>query len=465
MVSTQLKKIIPWLMASVFFVEVLDESIISTSIPRMAASLNVNPLSLKAAIISYLISLAILIPASGWVASRFGVRRVLTIALLIFLCGSVLCGLSVNLDMLILSRVLQGLGGAMMTPLARMIMLHVFKKNELVRAMNFVIIPGLVGGLSGPVVGGVIVTYFSWRMIFFINIPFCLIAAALVAYFVPDIKTEKVDSFDWFGFVFLGLGLGGITYAMEGLGQHFLPMWVSLLICLASLLSLFLCYRYVRGKGNGIINVALFKIQTFRVSFIAGILNRLSITCVFFLLPLMYQINFGWLPVWSGLMMTPIIFGSISAKVVSHHILRLLGVKRLLIIDSLVMGLIIMSFSLVSHAVPVIFIIMLSFVLGASMSLFFTAGNGMAYSELENENKIQGVSIFSTVQRVTTGLGVGVTALVLTGFLKGYDLTHASPLSAFHGTFVLMGAICLLSPLLFLTLPANVASALSGHKA
>jgi EmrB/QacA subfamily drug resistance transporter len=458
----QIKRIIPWLMASVFFIEVLDESIISTSIPRMAASLHLNPLALKAAIISYLISLAVLIPTSGWIAGRFGVRRVLTTAVGIFMLGSLCCGLSSNLDELVLSRVLQGIGGAMMTPLGRMTMLHTFKKHELVRAMNFVIIPGLVGGMSGPVVGGLIVTYFSWRMIFFINIPFCLIAMLMVSRYVPDIKIKQSPAFDWVGFVLLGCGLGGITYAMEGLGQHFLPLWISLSICAVSLFSIFICYRYSLDRPHSIIEVTLFKIQTFRIAFITGVLNRLSITCVFFLLPLLYQINFGWLPVWSGLMMTPIIIGSISAKSISHHVLNTLGVRRLLLIDSIIMGLIIMSNAFIDVTTPASLMVMLNFALGASMSLFFTAGNGMAYAELEQMQKMQGVSIFSTIQRVTTGLGVGVTALVLTIFLSGDMLTNSSPVSAFHYTFLVMGIFCFISVGFFFLLPHNAGAVLSS---
>lgn len=459
------KRIIPWIVASLFFIEVLDETIISTSIPKMAVSLGVNPISLKAAIISYLVSLAIIIPISGWFAARFGTRRIILIAVSIFLLGSICCGLSANLDWLILSRILQGMGGAFIAPIGRMVMLHTYEKHELVKAMNFVIIPGLVGSLSGPVLGGLIVTFFSWRYIFFINVPVCLAALFFIAKYMPDYKnTDHKKQFDWLGFVLLGTGLGGGSFVMEGFGEHFLSSSVTFMLLAVFVLCVVGCYVFSRHKTHPVINFKLFRLHSFGVAASATLFIRISIACAFFLLPLMYQIIFGWTPLLSGLMVTPLIIGSMTMKVFVQRVLKRYGMRRVLIIDSLLIVLSVMGYACVTRQTSLIFIIALSFLLGAFMSTFFTACNATAYSELNTSTKMEGISIYSTIQRVSVCIGIGVTALVLQQFLDGSMLDKLSQPAVFHHTFIVVACVGLIAPLLFLTYPADIGAEMSGHQ-
>ena len=458
------KKIIPWIVAGAFFMEVMDETIIGTAVPKIAHSLHVNPISLKAAIISYLISLAVLIPASGWFAEKFGTRRVLAVALGIFTGASLLCGLSQTLHQLILARVLQGFGGALMTPVGRIIMLRTFEKSELVQAMNYVIIPSLLGSLSGPLLSGIIVTYFSWRWIFFINIPAGILAVIMVLRLIPNYISDDVAKFDVTGFVLLGFGLGGASYAMEGFGQHNLSLLTSGILLLVCMLSVYACYLYSRARKNPIIHFPVFKLLTFRMAFIANFLMRVGISSISFLLPLLYQVSFGWLPVYSGLLMLPFMLGGAISKFFSHRTLKRFGMKRVLVVNSSLLGLSVMSFALVTANMPVIFIILMSFINGCFTTMFFSSVNPTAYSELDKNITAKAISIYGTVQRVSFSFGIGITAFLLEVFLKTPTLTHASNISAYHLTFIIMGLITLLSIPLFMVLPHDVAENVSGYK-
>lgn len=454
------KKIIPWIIASVFFIEILDQTIISTAIPRMSLSLNVSPLLLKAAIISYLISLAVVIPISGWLSERFGSQKIMLISVLIFMAGSIFCALSSNLEELVLARVFQGIGGALMVPIGRMVMLHVFEKHEIIHAMNYVIIPGLIGSLTGPVLGGIIVTYFAWQWIFLINIPICLIGLLYIKKYIPNFLGEEHKRFDWIGFVLLAYGLGGSSYAMEGYGQHFMTALQAALLFLSSVISILICISYTKKKTHAVVDFSLFKIQSFNISFIASFFTRVSYTCIVFLMPMLYQIKFGWLPLYSGLLMVPFVIGSMVSKYFSHWVLAKVGVKRTLVIDSALLSLSIMAYALINQQTPVIFIILLSFIAGNFLSIFFSSCNAVAYSDLDGDNKVRGISIYSTVQRVSASYGVGLTAFCIEYFLGSTLITKNSPISAFHLTFICIGAIGLLSPILFMTLSKNVGASL-----
>lgn len=459
------KRIIPWIIASFFFIEVLDESIISTSIPKMALSLGVNPISLKAAIISYLISLAIIMPISGWFAEKWGTKRIIFVAMSIFLVGSICCGFSPSLDMLVLSRVIQGVGGAFLAPLGRIIMLHTFKKHELVKAMNYVIIPGLLGSICGPVLGGLIVSFFSWRFIFFINIPFCLMALYFINQYIPNYQTKNFKkTFDWLGFLMLAAGLGGMSFVMEGFGEHLMPPSLSGLLLIIFMSSIVFCYIVSRKKKHPVINFSLFNIQSFGVAAIATLFVRLSIACVFFLLPLMYQIAFGWPPWKSGLMVVPLVIGTICVKLYTPAILRRFGMKRVLLVITLLIMCVVMSFALITSKSSLWQIGLQSFMMGGCITTFFSACNGTAYSELEGAAKMEGISIYSTFQRVSTCIGVGVTAFMLDEFLSGNVLASGVKISVFHHTFIFLALSSLVAFVMFLTYPADIGSEVSGHR-
>ena len=452
------RKMICWIIASLFFIEFLDETIIGTAIPRMAIALQASPLALKAAIISYLISLAIVVPTSAWFSECFGTRRMMLIAVAIFMLGSMGCALSNNLYELIVARIVQGIGGALIGPMGRMVMLHVFKKHEIVQAMNYVVIPSLLGSLLGPVLGGLIVTYFPWQFIFLINIPICVVGAFFITQYIPNIIADKKRSFDLTGFILLGVGLGGSSYAMESFGYHFMSYQLTWLLLFISLLSLLLCVNHTKHKKDPIIYFPLFKVMSFRIAFIATFFSRLSVASVPFLTPLLYQIKFGWSPLRSGLLIAPLAMGAMLTKLYSHVVLQRLGMKKTLVINATLLALSTMLFGVIEKTTSIIFIAMLSFITGGFLSLYYTSCNSTAYSELTEKTKMQGISLYSIVQRISTSYGVGITALVIETFLGTIHLTSSSPISAFHWTFFIIGLIGLLVPLLFLTLPGNVGS-------
>src|SRR3954451_8784208 len=293
------KRYLPWLVATVLFMEQLDSTIVNTAVPSMANSLHVTPLSLKAVVTSYILSLAVGIPISGWLADRFGTRRVFGTAVAVFTVASVLCGLAINVPMLVAARILQGLGAAMMTPVGRLAIVRTFPKSELLAAMNFVIIPALIGPLLGPTVGGVIVHWLSWREIFFVNVPVGLVALWLIHRHMPDYQGEGHRPLDVIGLALFGSGAALLSWLLEVFGEHQLDTTST---CVLLLLSLGLLSAYVVHAGHTrypLLQLALFQVRTFRVSVGGGFVTRLGIGGLPFLLPLLYQLSLG-LPAWKS---------------------------------------------------------------------------------------------------------------------------------------------------------------------
>jgi len=310
-----MSRIVPTVIAGAFFMDGLDSSIISTSLPQMAQSFQVSPSQMSAAITSYLISLAIFIPISGWIADRFGARFVFCSAIGFFTLGSVLCGLSETLSALVMSRIVQGFGGAMMTPVGRLILTRTFPKDQLMKAMSYYMLPGMLGPTMGPLVGGFITTYFSWHWNFFINVPIGFVGIALALKFVPDIRMPRPSAFDIPGFLIIAFGLGIGQFAIENLGRHTLdPVTETLLIAGAA--SILLGYSfYAARQPNPVLDLRMFRGRTFSVAVLAGNVIRAGIATVPFLMPLLLQVGFGLNPFQSGLLTFPNTAGAMSMRV------------------------------------------------------------------------------------------------------------------------------------------------------
>jgi EmrB/QacA subfamily drug resistance transporter len=447
------KRYLPWVVATALFMEQLDSTIVNTAVPSMAASLGVAPLSLKAVVASYIVSLAVGIPISGWIADRYGTRRVFSTAVAIFTVASVACGLSVNVTMLVASRILQGLGAAMMTPVGRLAIVRTFAKSELLVAMNFVIIPALIGPLLGPTVGGLIVHWVSWREIFFVNVPMGIAALVIISRYMPDYHGDGRRPLDFVGLVLFGSGMAILSWLLEIFGEHDISVLEGGVLLLISLALLAAYVWHARQIAHPLIQLALFKIRTFRVSVGGGLITRLGIGGMPFLLPLLYQLGLG-MPAWeSGLLTMPSAAAAMGMKFLSSRVLRRFGFRSVLIVNTLLVGTTICLFSLVTPATPLAVIVLLAFAQGFFNSLQFSSVNGMAYADIAPSDSSMATSIASTMQQLSLSFGLASSSLLAGWFLGGVAQTDALAVqSALHQTFLAVGVVTMLSSLAFWTL-------------
>src|SRR6202161_1278138 len=444
------KRLLPWLVAVAFFMESLDTTILNTAVPDISRALGVAPLSMKAVLSSYTLSLAVFIPISGWMADRFGTRRVFSSAIGIFTLGSFLCGISSNIHVLVACRVLQGCGGAMMVPVGRLTMLRAFEKWELVRAMSFVAIPGLIGPMLGPIAGGLIVGYLHWRLIFFVNIPIGLAGLCLVYFHLPDYREEHTDPLDVAGLILFGSGIGLLSYVLEVFGEHTLNA-VEILGLLA--VSIFLLAGYgfhATRSAHPMLRLALFRIRTFRASVIGSFVTRLGIGGIPFLFPLLYQVGMGFTPIQSGLLMMPQAIAAISLKLTMPQILARFGYRAVLVSNTLIIGLQIMLFASIGAGSRVWLIVAEVFCYGFCTSLQYTSMNTLVYADVTDEQASGASSIASTAQQLAISFGVASASLVTAFFIPD---RHSSSAPLFihgiHRAFLVLGGMTIVSTLVF----------------
>jgi EmrB/QacA subfamily drug resistance transporter len=462
MEQATVKRYLPWVVATALFMEQLDSTIVNTAVPSIAASFQVSPLSLKGVVASYILSLAVGIPLSGWMADRFGTRRVFALAVAVFTLSSVLCGLSLNVPMLIASRILQGIGAAMMMPVGRLTVIRTFPKSELLVAMNFVIIPALIGPLLGPTVGGLIVHWLSWRYIFFINVPFGLLALWLIHRYMPDYRSESPGAPDLIGFVLVGSGMALLSWLLEVFGEHRIDA-TSAAVLLAISISLLLAYGvHASRTAFPLLRLTLFKVRTFRVSVLGGFVTRLGLGGMPFLLPLLYQLGLG-LPAWqSGLMMMPAAAAAMGMKLVVARVLARFGFRKVLVVNTLMIGVTVALFSLVVADTPLWSIVALSLAQGFFNSLQFTSMNAMAYSDIDPKDSSMASTLGSSMQQLSMSFGLACGSLI-TGWYLG-DVPQTDKLavtSALHHAFLTLGAVTVVSSLSFWTLRPDDGNAVS----
>jgi EmrB/QacA subfamily drug resistance transporter len=451
--TTAAKSYLPWVVATALFMEQLDSTIVNTAIPTMAASLNVTPLSLKAVVTSYILSLAVAIPISGWMADRFGTRRVFMSAIAIFTIASVLCGLSVNSPMLVAARLLQGVGAAMMMPVGRLTIIRTFPKNELLAAMNFVIIPALIGPLLGPTVGGLIVHWLSWREIFFINVPVGLVAIFLAHRYMPDYRGDDDRPLDMIGLVLFGTGVALLSWLLEIFGEHKLDFTSAavLLLIACSLLAAYVWHA--KDAPFPLLRLKLLKIRTFRVSVAGGFITRIGVGGLPFLLPLLYQLGLG-LPAWqSGLLMMPAAAASMGMKFISVRVLARFGYRQVLTVNTVLIGITIAMYSFVQQSTPLYVIVMIGLCLGFFNSLQFSSMNSIAYADVDKADSSMASTIASSMQQLSMSFGLAAGSLV-TGWFLG-DLPQSNRLaltSALHHAFITLAVLTMISSLTFWSL-------------
>jgi EmrB/QacA subfamily drug resistance transporter len=455
-------RIVPLIIAVALFMENMDSTVIATSLPAIAADIGSNPLALKLAVTSYLLSLAIFIPASGWTADRFGARTVFRAAIAVFVLGSIGCALSSSLTGFVIARIVQGMGGAMMSPVGRMVLVRSISKRELVNAMAWVTTPALIGPVIGPPVGGFITTFATWHWIFIINVPIGLLGIALATRFIEDVRAENHERFDVVGMVLAGLGIAGVAFGLSILGLNFLP-W-TVVVSLVTGGACFIAAYLVHARRTPIpaLDLTLFRLPTFRASVLGGFVFRLGIGALPFLLPLMLQVGFGMSPFQSGLITFASAVGAMGMKMAAGTVLKRFGFRTVLVINSLVSAVFLAACATFTQTTPVAAMLALLLVGGFFRSLQFTSINTIAYAEVENARVSRATALISVGQQlsISAGIAIGALAVELSVQFRGDGTLQAAD---FPPAFLAVAMVSAISVLIFVRLPADAGAELADR--
>ncbi|MFM9926706.1 multidrug transporter subunit MdtD [Variovorax sp. H27-G14] len=451
------RKSLLWLVAVGFFMQTLDATIINTALPAMAASLGESPLRMQSVVVAYALTMAMLIPASGWIADRFGTRRIFFCAIVLFAAGSVLCALSHGLGQLVAARVVQGLGGALLLPVGRLALLRTVPRGEFLQAMSFVAIPGLIGPLLGPTLGGWLVQYASWHWIFLINVPVGLLGCIATLKYMPDLRGAVLKRFDSVGYAMLAFGMVAISLSLDGVGLRQGGVMVMLIFGFASIVAYWL--RASRTP-EPLFAPSLFRVQTLSIGLIGNLFSRLGSSCMPFLVPLLLQVSMGYSPVRAGLMMLPIALAGMAMKRFATPLITRHGYRRVLVVNTVLVGCTMASFGLTAPGQPMALHVLQLLAFGAVNSLQFTAMNTITLKDLDGSMASSGNSLLSMVQMLAMSLGVAAAGAALAGYngIFGTD-SPAHTLDAFQATFASMGLITVASALIFWHLPSEVRAA------
>lgn len=458
------KKIVLWTIAIAMLMEGLDATIVSTAIPQMALSLNTSVISLKVALTSYLLSLAVFIPISGWLADKFGPKRVFLFAIIFFTLSSILCGISTNIVELIIARVMQGLGASLMTPVGRLVILKLYPRADLVKTTNYVIVPALIGPMLGPVLGGVITTFSAWRWVFFVNIPFGLLGIVLSLIYMKNYKAENKIAFDATGFVLLSLGFVGLSFGFNLISEEITSTYVIVMLLMLSIISLLFYFWYYTITKHPVFDLKVFRTRTFRVSVLGGLLARLGLGSTSFLLPLIFQIGLGLSPLYSGLLILPQVAAAAPMKLFVGRLLRFYGFKKILTISPLLIGLSVASFALITPHSSYGLIILLVGINGLIGSVQYSCINVLTYSDLPDADVSKGTSIASVMMQLSMGFSIAISAIVITYFVGSTHALEIGNLAPLHNACLILGAITVTSSIAFLGLKNTDGQHVSHHK-
>ncbi|KQM76977.1 MFS transporter [Pedobacter sp. Leaf216] len=463
MEQTSIQKKLPWIAALAMFMQSLDGTILNTALPSIAADLHKPPLTLQSIIISYVLVLALLIPLSGWLSDRFGSKNVFVIAIAIFTVGSLCCALSQSLTALIVSRVIQAIGGSMMVPVSRLAILYTYEKEKLLGVINFITIPGLVGPIIGPTLGGWLVEIASWHWIFIINIPIGIFGIYYAAKNMPQYKRPE-DGFDFLGMLLFGGSLLLLTLGIE-LGTHDIIHESILLSVFATSFVLMNLYyfHFRRLKERALINLSLIRIKTLRIGVFGNLLTRLGIGGMPLLLPLLFQLGLKQSAMTSGIMLIPVALTSVIIKSWVVPIVKKLGYKNTLIINTMIIAIVIGLFSLVDAHTKLANLIPLLVIYGAVNSIQLTSMNTISLSALDNETASSGNSLLLVMQQLSMSLGISVGAFLLAKYSDKSWLQTENVFIAFKYTFLTLASITAVTSLIFLRLDKTAGENLSGH--
>lgn len=452
--------LVPLIVACALFMENMDSTVLSTSLPLIAKDLGESPITLKLALTTYLISLAVFIPVSGWIADRFGTRNVFRTAIGVFVVSSICCGISTNLPELVIARFVQGMGGAMMVPVGRLALLKSVEKRDMVRALNYLTIPALVGPVLGPPLGGFITTYWHWRWIFFINIPIGVLGFILATKFIPDLYEDEVPPLDVKGFLLSGFGLSILMLGLSTIGRHLIPTPLALgLVAIGA--ALIVAYlRHAKGIAHPLLRLDLFRIPTFRAGVGGGTLFRIGVGATPFLLPLMLQLGFGMTPLESGALTFISAAGAMFMKTLSLRILQRWGFRRVLMTNAVVAAATIGAYGLFTDQTSHLVILGTLLFGGCFRSLQFTSLNAISYADVPGNRMSQATSLASVAQQVSLTLGITIGAAVLqtSSWLHGRD--HVTNVD-FPWAFLVVGLIAVSSTISIARLSRDAGSELA----
>ena len=452
--------LIPLIVGCAFFMEGLDSTMIAVSIPAMADSLGDSPLRLNLVITSYLLSLAVFIPVSGWIADRLGARRVFCAAVLIFAGGSALCGLATSLPMLIAMRVVQGFGGAMMTPVGRLILLRSFPRAGLVSAMNWMTIPAMIGPMVGPIVGGALTSYVSWRWIFFLNIPIGVLGGALAWWLFENFRAPAPARFDLVGFAVAGLGLFLLEVAIENLGRPIITPAAGFAFFPIAIALVILYVLHARRSASPVLDLNLLKIKTFYIGTVTGGICRMGLDATPFMLPLLFQVGFGLSPIAAGLLSFSSTLGAMFVRSFSRILLRGLGFRRTLVGGAVLSAAVTASYALLSADTPAWIITVAVLISGCVRSIQYLALNTISYAEVPRSMLSRSTSVGGVVQQLARGFGVAIGAALLAMVAGSERVTVGD----FRIVFLLVALIPLLSAFGFLRLGPDDGAEVSGQR-
>ncbi len=428
-----------WLVAAAFFMQALDSTVVNTAVPAMAEALAVTPLGMRTALTSYVLTLAILIPASPWLCDRFGTRRVFGAAIVVFGLGSLLCGMAQTLPQLVAARVVQGIGGAALMPVGRYVLVRSIDRREFVRAMSTVATFGLLGSVLGPLLGGAIVEFTSWRLIFLINVPVAIAGVWMNKRDMPDYRLDRANRFDLSGFLLFAAASALLLTASELAGSAPVP-WLRMgLYALVAVLLGTIYVWHSRRTPYPVADLQLLRVRSVWVSLAGGLFTRLGISGMFLLLVLFLQVGCGWSPLMAGLMMVPQALGSIIAKWAVNRALVHYGYRRLLLGNTLIVAALLAAFALLGPGSPVWVIALLTFAYGAFAGLQYTTMNTLIYTDLDIKHASMASSMASTVQYLAMSFGIALSTLLMEAMLQGH--AHEDYVVAFRWTMIMLAAI------------------------
>jgi EmrB/QacA subfamily drug resistance transporter len=461
--SIQRSTLVALLVAGAYFMENLDGTVIATALPQMAQSFRANPVDLNMGMTAYMLTLAVFIPVSGWVADRLGARTVFASAIALFTFASILCGISNGLWEFTAARILQGMGGAMMVPVGRLVVLRVTEKKDLMRSIAYITWPGLAAPVIGPPVGGFITTYSSWRWIFYLNVPLGIIGIVLAMLWIRN-EHGSAGPFDWRGFALAGTSCTSFMYGLELMGQQNSGWAAAGLFLGYGLLGGWIAVRHMRRTTHPLINFECLKVRTFAIVIWGGSLFRIAISVSPFLLPLMFQVAFGMSAFQSGLLVLALFAGNLSMKTITTPVLRRFGFRPVLLVNGLITAALIFSFSFFAPETPKALIVVLLFAHGLSRSMQFTSLNTLAFVDIPKTSMSSANSFFAVAQQLSMGMGVAVGAVTLrlASWIHG-EQSSVPTTTDFHVAFVLVSIIAALAVLDAIGLDSHAGAVVSGH--
>ncbi|MDM1363188.1 multidrug transporter subunit MdtD [Myroides marinus] len=457
------RKYLPWLGALAIFMQALDATILNTGLPSIAKSLGESPLEMQSVIVSYTLTVALLIPLSGWLADRFGTKRIFILAVGLFSLGSVFCSISNTLDQLVLARIFQAIGGAMMVPVARLTLIYAYPKDQLLKVINFITIPGLIGPMLGPAVGGFLVEKLSWHWIFLINVPVGLIAVLVAKSIMPNF-TNKVGRFDLLGWILFSGGLTMLTLVIEKWNSPTISTIQLIMLCLLAVLMGVAYVYYARRAKDPLIKLDLFKITTLRLGLIGNLVTRFGIGGMPLMIPLLLQVGYGYSAMYAGMMMIPQALSNLVSRNFVVPIVRRFGYRSTLITNTILTGLLISCFFFITPNTPYWIIIILMIGNGAFNAIQFTSMNTISLADLDQETSSEGNSLLSVTQQLAVSLGISLSAMVLMMFQNSTVAVSSDQITVFRYTFLVMGLITVLSSFVFTKLNKDAGASMSGKR-